>query len=187
MNLKKFNFKTINSTNDLAIRIIKNRNIESGIVIAEKQIKGRGQYGKKWTSYKGNLFVSIFFSIDQVKLSLSKLTILNCLLVKKLISGFYNGKILIKKPNDLFIDKKKVSGILQETISKSKKKFIIVGVGINLIKSPKIKAYPTTSLFDLTNVKINSYNTALKLKKLYEKFIPILPKINIKNINKILK
>ena len=64
---------------------------------------------------------------------------------------------------------------------------MIVGVGINLIKSPKIKAYPTTNLFELTNVKINSYNTALKLKKLYEKFIPILPKFNIKSINRILK
>ena len=47
MKLRKFNFKTIKSTNDLAFRIIKATNIESGIVIAEKQIKGRGQYGKK--------------------------------------------------------------------------------------------------------------------------------------------
>ena len=64
MKLKKFNFKIVNSTNDLAIQIIKNTNNKSGIVFAEKQKKGRGQYGKKWTSYKGNLFVSIFFRID---------------------------------------------------------------------------------------------------------------------------
>ena len=70
MNLKKFNFKTINSTNDLAIRIIKTSRTKSGIVIAEKQINGRGQYGKRWISYKGNLFVSIFFPIDNIKLSL---------------------------------------------------------------------------------------------------------------------
>ena len=42
MKLKQFNFKTINSTNDLAIKIIKNTNNKSGIVIAEKQKKGRG-------------------------------------------------------------------------------------------------------------------------------------------------
>ena len=63
MKLKKFNFKTVNSTNDLAIQIIKKTNNKSGIIIAEKQKKGRGQYGKKWTSFKGNLFVSIFFKI----------------------------------------------------------------------------------------------------------------------------
>ena len=61
MKLKKFNFKTVNSTNDCAMKIIKNTNNKLGIVIAEKQNKGRGQYGRKWFSYKGNLFVSIFF------------------------------------------------------------------------------------------------------------------------------
>jgi BirA family biotin operon repressor/biotin-[acetyl-CoA-carboxylase] ligase len=44
MKLKKFNFKIVNSTNDLATRIIKNTNNRAGIVIAEKQKKGRGQY-----------------------------------------------------------------------------------------------------------------------------------------------
>ena len=62
MKLKKYNFKIVNSTNDLAIEIIKKTNDKFGIVIAEKQKKGRGQYGKKWTSFKGNLFASIFFS-----------------------------------------------------------------------------------------------------------------------------
>ena len=50
--------------------------------IAEKQIKGRGQYGKTWTSYKGNLFVSIFFPIDKINLTLKDLTKINCLLVR---------------------------------------------------------------------------------------------------------
>ena len=185
MKLKKFNYKNVNSTNDIAIRIIKSSDTKSGIIIAEKQKKGRGQYGKKWTSYKGNLFVSIFFPINKIKISLKNLTKINCILVKKIISKFYKGKIIVKNPNDLLIDKMKISGILQETLSKSDEKFIIVGVGINLVKSPKIKTYPTTNLFNLTNVKINSNNIALKLKKIYEKYIPILPEINVKNINKI--
>ena len=185
MKLKKFNFKIVNSTNDLAIQIIKNTNNKSGIVIADRQKKGRGQYGKKWTSFKGNLFISIFFQINKVQLSLKDLTKVNCFLVKKLLSNFYKGKIMIKNPNDLLINNKKISGILQETLSKSGETFIIVGIGVNLIKSPKIKAYPTTNLLDLTNVKISSNNSALKLKKLYEKYIPILPKFNIKNMKKI--
>jgi BirA family biotin operon repressor/biotin-[acetyl-CoA-carboxylase] ligase len=185
MKLKKFNFKTVNSTNDLAIKIIKNSNNKSGIVIAKEQKKGRGQYGKKWTSYRGNLFVSIFFSIDKISLSLKELTKINCLLVKKLLSNFYKGKIIIKNPNDLFIRSKKISGILQETLIKSGETFIIIGIGVNLIKNPNIKDYPTINLFDLTNIIINSNNAALKLKKIYEKFIPIFPKFNIKNIDKI--
>jgi BirA family biotin operon repressor/biotin-[acetyl-CoA-carboxylase] ligase len=187
MKLKKFNFKIINSTNDLAIQIIKNTNNKSGIVIAEKQKKGRGQYGKKWTSFKGNLFISIFFQLDKIQLSLKNLTKVNCFLVKKLLSNFYKGKITIKNPNDLLINNMKISGILQETLSKSDKKFIIVGIGINLIKSPKIKNYPTTNLFDLTSVKITPKIATLKLKRIYESFIPMLPEFNIKNLDRNLK
>jgi BirA family transcriptional regulator, biotin operon repressor / biotin---[acetyl-CoA-carboxylase] ligase len=185
MKLKKYRYKIVNSTNDLAIRIIKNTNNKSGIVIADKQKKGRGQHGNKWTSFKGNLFVSIFFQVDMTQFSLKDLTKANCFLVKKLLSNFYKDKIIIKKPNDLLINNMKISGILQETISKSGKTFIIVGIGVNLIKSPIIKNYPTTNLLDLTGIKITAYNAILKLKKIYEKFIPVLPRFNIKNINRI--
>ena len=187
MKLKKFNFKIINSTNDLAIQIIKNTNNKSGIVIAEKQKKGRGQYGKKWTSFKGNLFVSIFFQLNKAQLTLKDLTKVNCFLVKKLLSNFYKGNITIKNPNDLLVRNMKISGILQETLSKSDKTFIVVGIGVNLIKSPKIKNYFTTNLFDLTGVKITPKNALLKLKKIYESFIPMLPEINIKNLDRNLK
>ena len=61
MKIIKFNYKSVNSTNDVAINLIKKRNIKTGIVFAEKQNKGKGQRGKRWISYKGNLFVSIFF------------------------------------------------------------------------------------------------------------------------------
>ena len=187
MKLKKFNFKIVNSTNDLAIQIIKKTNNKSGIVIAEKQKKGRGQYGKKWTSFKGNLFVSIFFQVSLVKLSFKDLTKLNCLLVKKLLSNFYKGEIMIKNPNDLLINNMKISGILQETLFKSGEKFIIIGIGINLIKSPTIKNYLTTNLFDLTGVKITTNNAVLKLKKIYESFIPMLSEFNIESLNRNLK
>ena len=185
MKLKKFNYKIVNSTNDLAVKIIKNTDNKSGIVIAEKQKNGRGQYGKKWTSFKGNLFVSIFFPINIVRLSIKDLTKINCFLVKKLLSNFYKERITIKNPNDLLINNMKISGILQETLSKSHETFIIVGIGVNLIKSPTIKNYLTTNLFDLTGIKITPNNMASKLKKIYETSIPMFPKFNIKNIDKI--
>ena len=47
MKLKKFNFDSVISTNNTAINIIKNSKDLFGIVIAEKQKKGRSQYGKK--------------------------------------------------------------------------------------------------------------------------------------------
>ncbi|MDB4846650.1 biotin--[acetyl-CoA-carboxylase] ligase [Candidatus Pelagibacter sp.] len=184
MKLKKFNFKNVNSTNDVAIRIIKSTNNKSGIIITKKQKKGRGQYGKKWTSYQGNLFVSIFFRIDKVNLTLRQITKINCLLVKKLLSLYYKKKISVKKPNDLLINRRKISGILQEKLTNSNETYIIVGIGINLIKSPFIINYPTTNLYELTHIKFDRNKIIERLQKIYEKFIPKLYKINTKNIEK---
>ena len=107
MKFKIYRFKKVNSTNDTAARIIKSLNVDYGMVISETQNKGKGQYGKKWISYKGNLFISFFFKFDNLKISIKKLTKINCLLVKNLLSRYYKNKIIFKKPNDLFIDKKK--------------------------------------------------------------------------------
>ena len=185
MRLKKFNFKNVNSTNDVAIRIIRNLKYKSGIITAETQKKGRGQYSKKWVSYKGNLFATIFFRIDQIDLTLEELTKVNSLLVKKLLSFYYRKKITIKKPNDLLINKKKISGILQEKLTNFNQTFIIVGIGINLVKSPCIKNYPTTNFYELTNIKIDKNKIISDLKKIYEKIIPKLNNLDILNIKKI--
>ena len=107
MKLKKFKFKTVNSTNDIAIRLIKKTNNKFGIIVADKQKKGRGQRGNKWVSFKGNLFVSIFFSLEQINMSLKQLTKANIFLIKKTLLQFCKKKISIKPPNDLLIDKKK--------------------------------------------------------------------------------
>tara|TARA_Y100000590_G_C15182157_1_gene811676 strand:- start:19 stop:366 length:348 start_codon:yes stop_codon:yes gene_type:complete len=107
MIIKKFKYKLVNSTNDVAIRLIKNKNINIGAVLADKQIRGRGQRGKKWISYKGNLFASIFFSIEKLNLSLRQLTLINAQLIKKIILKYYKKKVKIKLPNDIVVNKKK--------------------------------------------------------------------------------
>ena len=108
MKFKIFRFKKVESTNNSAIRIIRNSNIDYGMIIADKQTSGRGQYGKKWISYNGNLFVSFFYQLNNLSVSAQKITKINCLLVKKLISIYYKKKIIFKKPNDLLINKKKI-------------------------------------------------------------------------------
>ena len=169
MKFKIFKFKRLRSTNDTAIRIIRNSNLKYGMVIAENQSHGRGQYGRKWLSFKGNLFVSFFYSLDNLNLTLSQITKLNCLLVKKMISKYYKKKITYKRPNDLLIKGKKISGILQETINKNNKKSLIVGIGLNLVKNPIISNYPTTNLNDLINKKISKKKITMELKDIFEK------------------
>ena len=168
MKFKIFRFKKVESTNDSAIRIIKNSNTDYGMIIADKQINGRGQYGKKWISYNGNLFISFFYKFNHLSVSLKQITKINCLLVKKLLSIYYKKKIIFKKPNDLLINNKKICGILQENISKLNNKYLIVGIGINLIKNTNIKKYPTTNLTELLNKKISKNLIEKQIKKIFE-------------------
>ena len=107
MKLKVFRYKNVQSTNNTARRIIKKTNLSQGMIISEIQKKGRGQYGRKWISYKGNLFVSFFYICSDLSNSLGELTKFNCLLVKKLLEKYYKKLIIFKKPNDLLIKKKK--------------------------------------------------------------------------------
>ena len=108
MKFKKFKFKKIKSTNNTAIRIIKETNCNLGMVIAETQVKGRGQYGRKWISSKGNLFVSFFNELNRTNLSMSAITKINCLLVKKLLSKFTRKKILFKNQMTYSLIKRKL-------------------------------------------------------------------------------
>ena len=168
MKFKVFRFNKVKSTNNTAIRIIKKYNYDFGMVLSDLQISGRGQYGKKWISYKGNLFVSFFYNLKNFKISPNKLTKINCLIVKKCISQYYKKKIYFKRPNDLLIQKKKICGILQEKINKFNNSYLIVGIGINLIKSPFIRNYPTIHLSKLINKDISKKKFELKLKNIFE-------------------
>ena len=165
MIFKKFFYKKVNSTNDLAIKKIKT-GIAQGIIVADYQKKGRGQHGKKWLSFKGNLFITIFFKIKH-NINIKKITILNCKIIKKILLKYIKKTISIKAPNDLLINKKKICGILQEIKFNNEAKFIVIGVGINLIKNPKIKNYPTTNILSETGFKVKKNDLIKNIEKNY--------------------
>ena len=169
MRLKKYFFNIVTSTNDIALNKIY-QGSNSGIVIAKKQTKGRGRYGNKWIYFKNNLFISIYFKLSS-KLSLKNLTLTSCQIVKKSLLKFLNKKITIKKPNDLMICKKKVCGILQETIFYNNTKFVIIGIGINVNNSPIIENYPTTYLNLYKKKKLTSFKIYNEIKKNFESYL----------------
>ena len=86
MKFKKFFYKKVNSTNDIAIKKIK-KGIKKGIIVCEFQKKGRGQLGKKWKSFNGNLFMTIFFKIKK-NLEIKKINFFNCKIIKKSLNKY---------------------------------------------------------------------------------------------------
>ena len=65
----------------------------------------------------------------------------------------------------------KICGILQETITYGKKKFLIVGMGINTNFDPNIKSFSSTCLKYIINRNIDNNKLLYIIKKKYEKFL----------------
>ena len=182
MKIKLIKLKSVKSTNNTALRLIKKNKYKPTMVFAKKQTKGRGTMGKKWVSLSGNLFISIFFEIEQEKINFKQLAILNAFIMKKIISKLTDKNIKIKWPNDLLFNKKKICGILQEVINFKEKNFLIVGIGLNTNITPKNKSFSSTSLKNIIGRKINNIKTLKIIKKEYEKFLARIVRSSYNNL-----
>ena len=89
----------------------------------------------------------------------------NLRIVKKILSKYIKSKIKIKRPNDIIVNKKKICGILNETLFYNDLKFLVIGIGINLVSSPNLRNYPTTNLNEETNRKVSKTKLLNKIIK----------------------
>ena len=87
---------------------------------------------------------------------------------KKSLSKYIKHDLKIKRPNDILFKQYKICGILQETIFYKNLKYLLVGVGLNLLKSPKFKNYKTTSVYEITKKKVNKIRILNEIKLNYE-------------------
>ena len=171
MKIRLLRFKSVKSTNDIALRLTQKKNSKPTMIVSKIQTKGRGTMGKKWVSQKGNLFISIFFEMNQKKINFKHFAILNAFLLKDSLSKQFAEKIKIKWPNDLLHNNKKICGILQEVVNYKDKRFLVVGIGVNTNLEPRNKAFLSTSLKKIMSKNIDN-NTVLKdIKTIYEKFL----------------
>ena len=169
MKLRLIKFSNVKSTNDEAIKKIKSKKVGAGIVYSYSQTKGRGTMGKKWISFNGNFFITIFFELKKNMPNFKEFSVLNPLILKKLLSRYTNLNIKIKKPNDLLINNNKVCGILQETLKIEKKLFLVIGVGVNTLISPKSENIKAISLKESSKVMVKNLDILENLKDEYEK------------------
>ena len=65
MQIQVIRYDSVDSTNNVAIRRIKKGKVKPTLIIANSQKKGRGQYGRRWTSYRGNIFMSFYFNLKK--------------------------------------------------------------------------------------------------------------------------
>ena len=180
MKFEIFKFKNVTSTNDEATNLIKNKKKETGCVYARIQTKGRGTRGRKWISDEGNLFVSIFFPLKNNYPPFNEFSIINPIIISGVIKHFCEKKnINLKFPNDVFVNRKKICGILQEVITVNSKKFLIIGIGINIVSNPKINnKYQATNILLETKKKPTIKDIMDLIIFSYEKFFIDLSSYN---------
>jgi len=121
------------STNDNAKDYLKNQTGLFSIHLAEQQTSGRGRNTKKWVSPRGkNIYLSLGWksSLTHSQLEGLSLAVATCLIAA--LKRFSSKELKIKWPNDLFINKKKISGILIETSDSTEGLDVVIGIGINV-------------------------------------------------------
>ena len=125
----------VESSNDELRQRLTHANLPAGYaVIAEAQTAGRGRRGKKWFSpFGSNLYISIYWPLpDGVNSSMGLSLVVGVALADALkANGIQN--VGVKWPNDVYIDDKKIAGILVELASCTDGSAnSIIGVGVNL-------------------------------------------------------
>ncbi len=127
-------FDTIDSTNTYAKQRM---DLEDGtLIVANEQTKGRGRRDHSFYSPKDDgLYFSIVLRPKQDLAAMLKVTVAAAVAVCEAIEELTNKKPEIKWVNDIFIDKKKICGILTEATTDFESRgveSIIVGIGLNV-------------------------------------------------------
>jgi BirA family biotin operon repressor/biotin-[acetyl-CoA-carboxylase] ligase len=128
-------FATTDSSNDEASRWIAAGAVDGSLVVADEQTAGRGRGDRRWTTVPGSglAFSLIIYPRQHGPYIVPRRTAIGALAVKDALHKLYGLSALIKWPNDILLNRKKVAGILSENYwSGDDLMAVILGFGINV-------------------------------------------------------
>lgn len=131
-------FDTIDSTNTYLKNNIRKDIYKPGLVLADRQSMGRGRLGRNFESPQGTgIYMSILIPYDKLTDKILLITSMTAVALVSAIRELTDKKPLIKWVNDIYLNNKKICGILAESVTDSKGRLcVVVGIGINFM-SPK--------------------------------------------------
>ena len=177
MSYKTIDFDVIDSTNLYLKQNYQNED-NFTFVSALFQNKGKGRNVRKWQSTSGdNLLFSLLIKDKNILKNYQCLSMLTATAIFKVLKSLSIENVSIKWPNDVYVNDKKICGILLEGISYDNElKAIVIGVGLNVNEN----SFNKYELYDATSIRIelNKKNNINELKvKVYDCLINEINKL----------
>ncbi|MDD4908291.1 MAG: biotin--[acetyl-CoA-carboxylase] ligase [Candidatus Omnitrophica bacterium] len=151
MGRKIYYFDSSSSTNDIAMQLASKGAPEGTIILSESQTKGRGRLDRAWISpkYKG-IYLSFILKPDILPKDAPILTLLAGVSACEALKEVCGVDSLIKWPNDILAQNKKIGGILTELSAETDEiHHIVVGIGLNVNNDKKSLLPSATSVREL--------------------------------------
>jgi len=123
-------YKSTSSTSDIAWEYASNRDNNGLCVFAEDQYAGRGRRGNKWLSLPGAGILCSILLLD-MDVAAELLTLTAAVAVAEAVSGHLKDEAKIKWPNDIFVNGRKIAGLLLESRPGRKTVDYVLGIGVN--------------------------------------------------------
>lgn len=172
-------YDEIDSTQKEIWRRIENKKIKNGLLIrAKNQTSGIGTHGRIWYTTENNITFSFYIELNCSIEKIKGITTGIANVIVSIIKEKYNVNVDIKPPNDLYINGKKVGGILTESkVRGNVVKFIVIGIGIN---NSQIKF--NKELDNIATSLKKEYGIVLNVEEFIAEFCNKLEKIILKRI-----
>ena len=169
-------YDTIDSTNEEARRLISTGgNYHGTAILAMEQNNGKGQYGRSWHSERGN-HLAITIILQPPALPARELPYISMMTSLAVIRTLNNAvpaiNAKIKWPNDIYVNAKKIGGILIEnSLNAASVQYCIIGIGININEQSFPEHLPgAVSLFIVSGKK---HDIIFMAEQLYEEVMHI--------------
>lgn len=183
----KIELRTVDSTNNFAANLIKETNVLDGTVImAEHQTNGKGQSGNTWLS-QPKLNLTCSYILKPAFLNIENqfyLSMVASLAVVRVLEEL-EIKAMIKWPNDILVETRKIAGILIEnSVQKNRFSFSVVGIGLNVNQSNLAPEMNATSVVNILNKNVDRNLAQLNLNENIERYYLQLKFGNMREIKK---
>ena len=168
----------IDSTNDYLKALAMKESLDNyTTVIADKQLKGKGQMGSDWISEEGkNLTMSVLVkSVFATSKTIFNINIAVALSITNVLESLNIPKVAVKWPNDIMAENKKLGGILIENAIKSDGTISsVIGIGLNINQTNFQNLPKATSLLLETQ---QEFDKEILLRKIVEQLKDTIDKL----------